>query len=213
MVRQAAVLTRDATPRAVVYNGELLSTMVNGSGVSTPFTVSQLDPRQYGTLSFSDHVILQYLSSMKDINVANALVKFVLGIATKVAVPPDSMSLLYQSLGSIPALEVAVFGDVPPSDLTYTVAPFLNPSGSFFFGSDDASALRAWSINNTGDSMIVWTQNTTSPLIVRDKSLDPQDNVSLTFKAITAAILRHATEITLDNITTTFQGTGNFSPT
>ncbi|PPQ85886.1 hypothetical protein CVT25_015828 [Psilocybe cyanescens] len=209
VVREAAVLTRDATPRVIVYKGELLSTLLTGTSATAPFTPAQLDPRQYGTMSLADHVILQYLSSITDITVANALVKFVLDTATKAPTPPDISSSLYQSLQSIPALEVAIFGEVPPSDLTSTVAAFTNPSGSLFFGSDDGSALRNWTINTVGGS-IVWTQNATSPLIVRDKSLS-DTTITQTWNAISLAITHNIPNIGLANITTTFTNTQDFS--
>ncbi|KAH9486838.1 hypothetical protein JR316_0000903 [Psilocybe cubensis] len=210
VVREAAVLTRDATSRAVIYKGELLSTLLSGSSSNTaPFTPAQLDPRQFGTISLADHVILQYLSSIPDITITNALVRFILDTATKPPAPPDISSSLYQSLQSIPALEVAIFGQVPPSDLTSTVAPFTNPSGSFFFGSDDASALRNWTINTVSGS-VVWTQNATSPLIVRDKSLS-NTTITQTWNAISLAITHNIPNIGLANITTTFTNTGDFS--
>ncbi|KDR85092.1 hypothetical protein GALMADRAFT_218172 [Galerina marginata CBS 339.88] len=211
VVRQAALLTAAATPRVVLYNGELMSSMLNGTATRTTVTPSQLDSRQYGTMSLSDHVILQYLSSISDVSVATALVQFVLNTVTQVAVPPSSSSILLQSLQSLPVLEVALFGDVEPSDLTSTVAPFTNPSGSFFFGSDDAAAMRNWTINTLGGS-VVWTENATSPRIVRDKSLGPT-TITQTWNAISLAISSNVPGIGLPNITSTFQKTGDFSNT
>lgn len=209
LVRQAAVLTRDATSRAIIHTGELWSTMLNGTG-TTNVTTAQLDQRQYGTLSLSDHVILQYLSSFPDIGTANTLIKFVLNSTTTVPVPPEKASTLFQSLPSLPILEVAVFGDVLPLDLTSTIAPFASPSGALFFGSEDGSAFRNWTINVIGGS-VVWTENATSPLVVRDKSLG-DTTITQTWDAIALAITHNISSIGLPNITATFQGTQNFSP-
>ncbi|CAA7266538.1 unnamed protein product [Cyclocybe aegerita] len=207
VLKQAAVLTRDASPRVVVYSGELFSSSVTGATTISP---SQLDPRQYGTFSFFDHVVLQYLSSITDVNVASALVKFVLDSASKTPVPPDFSSILFRSLQSLPILEVAVFGDVGPPDLTSTVSPFTNPSGSLFFGSSDGNALRNWTIDSVKGS-IVWTENATSPLVVRDTSLG-DNTITQTWNAINTAITNNIPNIGLPNITSTLTGTQDFSP-
>jgi hypothetical protein len=183
--------------------------MLNDTG-TTNDTTAQLDQRQYGTLNLSDHVILQYLSSFPDVDTANALINFVLDSATKAPIPPDRYSALFQSLPSLPILEAAVFGDVLPSDLTSTVAPFASPSGALFFGSEDGSALRNWTINTVGGS-VVWTENATSPLVIRDKSLG-NTTITQTWNAIALAIAHNIPGIGLSNITKTFQGTQDFSP-
>lgn len=210
VVRQAAVLSKDVTPRVVLYNGVLMSNLLNGTASRTTFSPSQLDPRQYGTMSLSDHVILQYLSSIANVTLATALVQFVLATATQLPVPPTSSSMLFQSLASLPTLEVAVFGDVQPTDLTSTVSPFTNPSGSLFFGSDDGSAMRNWTINTVGGTA-VWTQNATSPLVVHDKSLG-DTTITQTWNIISSVIANNVKGIGLANITSTFQNTGDFSP-
>ncbi|PPQ64410.1 hypothetical protein CVT26_002117 [Gymnopilus dilepis] len=210
VVRQAAVLSKDVTPRVVLYNGVLMSNLLNGTASRTTFSPSQLDPRQYGTMSLSDHVILQYLSSIANVTLATALVQFVLATATQLPVPPTSSSMLLQSLASLPTLEVAVFGDVQPTDLTSTVSPFTNPSGSLFFGSDDGSAMRNWTINTVGGTA-VWTQNATSPLVVHDKSLG-DTTITQTWNIISSVIANNVKGIGLANITSTFQNTGDFSP-
>ncbi|KAF8974019.1 hypothetical protein BDZ97DRAFT_1648312 [Flammula alnicola] len=211
VARQAVVLTRDANPRVVLHNGQVFSAISNATATPTTIPSTQLDPRQFGTLSLSDHVILQYLISIPDITIANALVKFVLDTTTKAPVPPDMTSALLQSLPSLPVLEVAVFGDVQPSDLTSTVSPFTNPSGSLFFGSPDGTALRNWTINSISGP-VVWTQNATSPLVVRDKSLDPNTTITKTWDAASLAISFNVTNVTLATITTVLQGTNDFSP-
>jgi len=210
VVKQAAVLSNEANSRAVLYNGDLLSSVSNGKTTPATFASTQLDPRHYGTLSFSDHVVLQYLLSFPNISLATALVKFVLDSATKVSVPPDPSSPLFQSLQSIPTLEVAVFGDIPPSDLTSTVSPFANPSGSLFFGSDDGGAMRSWTINSIHGS-VIWTENATSPVVARDSSLGNND-ITLTWNATATALAHNISGIGLLNITNALQRTGNLSP-
>ena len=205
-VKQAVVLTREANPRVVLYNGLLFSNPLN---VTTTLASSQLDARQYGILGLFDHVVLQYLTSMPDVNTANALVSFLLNNMTNASIPPDRSSPLFQSLQSIPFLEVAVFGDVGPPDLTSTVASFTT-SDSLLFGSADGTALRNWTIDAV-NSPVVWTENATSPLVVRDSSLG-NTAISQTWNAISMAISNNISNIGLVNITTTLQGTQNFSP-
>ena len=206
-VKQAVVLTREANSRVVLYQGLMFSTAPNV--VHTP-TSSQLDARQYGTLNLFDHVVLQYLKSMPDVNTASALVSFVLNAATNAPVPPDHSSPLFQSLQSIPVLEVAVFGDIGPPDLTSSVASFTTSSDSLFFGSADGADFRNWTINTVGGP-VVWTENATSPLVVRDNSLG-NNAITQTWDAISMAISNHIPGIGLANITMTLQGTQDFSP-
>ena len=205
--KQALVLTRDANPRVVLYQGPMFSTAPNV--IHTP-TSSQLDARQYGTLSLFDHVVLQYLTSMPNLNAASALVSFVLNAATNTSIPPDQSYPLFRSLQSIPFLEVAVFGNVEPPDLTSTVASFTTSSNSLFFGSADGTDLRNWTINTVGGP-VVWTENATSPLVVRDSSLG-NTAITQTWDAISIAISNKIPSIGLANITRTLQGTQNFSP-
>ena len=77
VARQAAVLKHDVAPRAVVYSGELLSPLPSTSGLPN-VTVLQANPRQYGTLNHLNHVMLNFFTSLPDINVARALVNLVL---------------------------------------------------------------------------------------------------------------------------------------
>lgn len=208
--RQAVVLSRDASSRAIVYNGQIFSSISNTTASPAPISSSQLNPLQYGTLTLSDHVILQYLTSIPNINTANNLIQFVLNTTNAVPVPPDVTSPLFQSLALIPCLEVAVFGSIQPSDLTSTVSPFTNPSNSLFFGSDDGSALRNWTINSSSGS-VIWTQNATSPLIVHDKSLDPNTSISKVWDAAALGITFNVTTISLSNVTLSLQATNSFS--
>ena len=147
---------------------------------------------------------------MPDVNTARALVSFVLNAATNASIPPDKSSPLFQSLHSIPFLEVAVFGDVKPPDLTSTVTSFTTSSNTLFFGSADGTDLRNWTINTLGNP-VVWTENATSPLVVRDSSLG-NTAITQTWDAISLAISNNVPGIGLVNITTTLQGTQDFSP-
>ncbi|KAK7694809.1 hypothetical protein QCA50_001997 [Cerrena zonata] len=166
IARQAAVLSRDASKRAVVYSGQVLSAFpaVN----STNITAVTTDPRRYGTTNNLNHVMLEYLISINDVNIAIALAKFVL---SNPALPPASNSALFSALSSLPAIEVAVFGDVHPPDVTSAVSSFSTPNGGLFFGTSASLSLRQWTINAARGS-VVWTDLAVSPEVVRDNSFD-----------------------------------------
>lgn len=204
VAHQAAVLKTDVAPRAVVYTGAQLSTWPNTSSANF-----KPDPRSYGTLGLSSHIVLQYLSSIPDVSVASALVKFVLNSTSNNSVPPDPSSPLFQFLSTIPVLEVAVFGSVEPADIGSAVASFALPSGSLFFGSVQGSAFRNWAITTIGGS-VAWTETPTSPLVVRDNSLSDV-TINQTWTAISTAIQNHIDSIGLANITQTFQITNKFT--
>jgi hypothetical protein len=208
VARQAAVLTRDVGPRAVIYSGEIMSALPSASDLPN-ITITQTDPRQYGTLNHLNHVILNYLSSISDVNLAIALVNFVLSSST---VPPTNSTLLFQSLSSLPTLELAIFGTINPSDISSSLSAFGNSSGSLFFGSDQALDLRQWAITGT-ETSVVWTEFATSPLVVRDTSL-----TNPTFNSVwdPAYAFLHSSQpgVTVDisNITSAFQAVGEFGP-
>lgn len=203
VARHAAVLNRDLNSRIIFSVGKGFSGIFDGTVSLAP---SQLDPRQYGTVNFLDHVILQHLTSIGDINIANSLVKFVLDSRTAVrAVPPDPSSTLYQVMKTLRPIEVAVFGDVTSSDFSSIVSPFAIESGALFFGSEDGAALRNWTIG-TAHLPIVWTQNATSSLVVRDNSLG--DNpITRMWNSVSLALSRQVTTIGVVNITDTLMGT------
>ncbi|KAF9569666.1 hypothetical protein CPC08DRAFT_677297 [Agrocybe pediades] len=209
--KQAAILSHKASSRVVLYQGDLLSGIDVSSTSGGTLSSTQIDPRQYGTLSFSDHVVLRYLQSFPNVTLATAFIDFILNTATKLNVPPDVSSTLFQSLQSIPILEVAVFGDIPPSDLTSTVSPFTNPSGTLFFGSDDGAAMRNWTINTIAGP-VIWTENATSPVVARDTSVAESDTITLTWNAISLAISHNIAGIGLANITSTLERTNRFAP-
>ncbi|KAF9532024.1 hypothetical protein CPB83DRAFT_785936 [Crepidotus variabilis] len=199
MAQQAAQLDSGAGSRIVVYSRE----PSNGNPVdSVTYVPSQTDPRQYGTYNYFDHVVLQYLTSVPDISTASALVSFVLQQATgqKLPTPPDASTILFSALERLPVMEVAVFGDVQPSDLKSVNSPFTTPSGALFFGSDDGTALREWTIS-TGQHPVVWTQNATSPTVLRDTTLDSANIISQTWTAASNAIKQHAAGVGLANVT------------
>ena len=202
VTQHAAVLNRDSNSRVVFSVGKGFSGIFNGTITLTP---SQLDPRQYGTVDFLDHVILQYLTSIGDINVANSFIKFILDSSTVVpAVPPDPSSAVYRAMKTLRSIEVVIFGDVTPSDFSSIVSPFAIESGALFFGSDDGAVLRNWTIG-TAHLPIVWTQNSTSSLVVRDNSLG--DNpVSRMWNTVSLA-LSSVTNIGVVNITNALMGT------
>jgi hypothetical protein len=208
VARQAAVLKRDAVPRVLVHSGETLSSLPGASNMTTISTI-QSDPRQYGTLGHFDHVVLKYLTSIPDVNVATALVNYILGSVSTLSTPPTNSSILYQSLPMLPAMEVAVFGSIGPSDIESVVSAFTTTSGSLFFGSDHGNVLRNWAIIGC-NSTIVWSETALSPLVVRDHDLsDPVFNQ--TWIAVSTALHNNITGIGIANITETFDLTHKFS--
>jgi hypothetical protein len=204
--RQAAVLKVDALPRAVVYVNEMLSTTFPGSTPRVKFTQSDLDPRNYGTLNLPSHVILQYLSSMP-VETAKTLAQFVVNAVGKPAVPPELSSPLLKTLSSIPPLEVAIFGNIGPTDVSGTVTSFMTASGRFFFGTDAGSALRNWTITTAGGS-VAWAENSSSPRIVRDNSL-ADTTFDQAWRAVAARLDDNS--IGLSNLTVSFEQTQKFS--
>jgi hypothetical protein len=209
VAKQGAVLTLDAAPRAVVHSGEVLSALPGIPQAQNTSRSQQVDPRQYGTLNHLSHVMLNLLSSIPDVDVAIDLVDFIL---TSPTAPPSNTTNLYRSLSSIPTLEVAVFGTINPSDVSYTVSSFSTPSGSLFFGSDESLALRDWAINVTNSS-VVWTQFAGSPEVVRDTSLTDSTFNSVWDPAYTYLhSIQQDVTVNVSNITTAFQVTGMFSP-
>ncbi|GLB36245.1 hypothetical protein LshimejAT787_0305330 [Lyophyllum shimeji] len=207
--RQAAVLKRDVAPRVIMRTGMVLSPLPGPSNV-TVITTEQSDPRQYGTLGQFNHVVLRYLSSIPRLDVANALVNYVLASASAQALPPTNASILYDSLATIPAIEVAVFGSITPSDISSAVSAFTTPSGSLFFGSDQGTALRNWAITGCSSS-IAWAEAALSPVIVRDNDfLDSTFNQ--TWTAVSTALRNGIGNVGLINITDTFAITKKFTP-
>ena len=207
--RQAAVLNRDVAPRVVLHSGAILSPLPGPSNVSD-ISMQLTDPRQYGTLGQWNHIILQYLSSIPDINVAIALVTYVLSSASLAVGPPTNSSVLFQSLSMIPIIEVAVFGSVISSDVTSAVSSFTTSSGALFFGSAQGTALRNWAIMDGGVS-IAWAESALSPLIVRDSTFSDvifED----TWNAVATALQNNIQNVGLINVTNSFNVNQKFTP-
>ncbi|KAL0951059.1 hypothetical protein HGRIS_007798 [Hohenbuehelia grisea] len=167
LAKQAVRLKSQAASRVVVYNGEALGALPAGNGSDPSF-----DTYQYGVLTSEtiNHVIYQYLSSMPDVNIARALVQYVL---SRSPLPPTNPALL-SSLPSIQPLEVAVFGSIDVTDVDSVASSLVTPSGALFFGSDSARNMRNWAINNTKTS-VVWTELATSAQVARDKPFTDAD--------------------------------------
>ncbi|KAG5652174.1 hypothetical protein H0H81_006014 [Sphagnurus paluster] len=209
IARQAAILKRDVSPRVILRSGALLSPLPGPSNV-TAITTDYSDPRQYGALGQFNHVVLRYLLSIPKLDVATALVAYVLSSASVQATPPPAASILYDSLDTIPIIEVAVFGSITPSDISSTVSSFTTSSGALFFGSDQGAALRNWAIAGCS-STIAWAESSLSPVIVRDKDFTDQI-FNQTWLAVSTALQNNIGNIGLINVTDTFTATQKFTP-
>jgi hypothetical protein len=159
--KQAAILSRDASSRVVVYK-EVLSGLTNSNTSSIPTT----DPRQIGTLHHMNHVVLDFFKAIPNIDVATQLVDYVL---SDPVTPPSNDTLLGQSLNTIPTLEVAIFGSVTPPDVVGVVSSFTTPSGDLFFGTNQSLAVRDWGIVAARAS-VTWTEFANSTEVVDDDS-------------------------------------------
>lgn len=166
VAKQAVVVSPDVASRTVIYSGELVSAF---PGAGAPGTLST-DPRQYGTMNNLNHVLLQYLKSIPDVNVARALVEFILKPA---ALPPVNgvQAALFGSLSTLPILEVAIFGTLDPSDVVETVSSLSDPRNSLFFGSAASHMVRDWALVATGQRLL-WTELATSQDVVVDDSFN-----------------------------------------
>lgn len=199
VAKQAALLTRDASARAVIYSGELVSAFP-GNGTPGPLSTN---PRQYGTMSNFKHVVLQYLKSISDINFARELVEYVLQGGP---LPPDSgaQPVLFNGLSSLPVLEVAVFGTIDPSDIASAVSSLSNPQNQLFFGTDASAIVRDWSINAVGNGML-WTELATSGSVVPDTSFTNADFNFVFSNASAFFQFQPNTTVNVGNITSAFQ--------
>lgn len=202
VAKQAAVLSRDASSRAVVYSGEAVSAL---PGSSSSGALSA-DPRQYGTISYLGHVVLKYLRSL-DVQTAVALVNFILGSP---AVPPTGSALT--TLSSLPLLEIAVFGSVTTADISFVTSSLTNETGGLFFGSEASSIIRNWTLDASHTMM--WTENASAPEVVRDTGFDNPLFNSIWDNAFKFFHLPHSSDIIVveSNVTGGFQVDGLFSP-
>ncbi|KAL0579097.1 hypothetical protein V5O48_002880 [Marasmius crinis-equi] len=203
--KSAAVLRREAYPRAVLHSGELLSSFPLSSN-STPFI---LNPRDHGTVNNVNHIILNYLTSITDINLAISLVKFIMQAVNRDA-PPASDSDVVKSLSSIPPIEVAIFGTVAASDVSSVVSSFSTPSGSMFFGSPEAQVMRQWSISALSGGSVQWAENALSNEFARDATFD--DSIfNEVWKAAATALETNASNVGVKNVTDSLRSTGKLS--
>lgn len=203
--KQAAILSRDASPRVVVYKGEVLSGLTDSNTSSIPTT----DPRQFGTLHHMSHVLLDFFKAIPDIDVATQLVGYVL---SSPATPPSNDTLLGQSLNTIPTLEVALFGSVTPPDVIGAVSSFTTPSGELFFGTNQSLAVRDWAIV-AAQSSVTWTEFANSPKVVDDSSFTDSS-----FNAVwnPAYLYFHSSSnasVSVSNITAGFTAVSKFTST
>ncbi|KAI0051664.1 hypothetical protein FA95DRAFT_1675697 [Auriscalpium vulgare] len=202
--KQAAVLNLAVRPRVIAYKAGALSLLPN----ATPLALPPSNPLQYGTLNHINHVLYDFLTSIPDINVATAFVKYIL--SSPVA-PPASGTQLAQAMGSIPAIEVAVFGSVAGDDVDSVVSSFGTPTGNLFFGSDQSLALRNWAINGT-QSSIAWADSASAATVVHDTSFSDAVFNSVWSPAFTFFHSQTNQVVNVGNITTAFQVLGKFTP-
>ncbi len=201
--KQAGILSRDASSRAVVYKGDVLSGLANANTSSIP----EMDPRRFGTLHHINHVLLDFFEAIPDIDVATQLVDYVL---SSPVTPPSNSTLLGQSLNTIPTLEVAVFGSVTPLDVIGVVSSFTTPSGDLFFGTNQSLAVRDWAIV-AARAIVTWTEFANSSEVVDDNSFT--DNA---FNAVwnPAYLFFHSSSnasVTVKNITAGFAALNKFT--
>jgi len=211
--RQGVALKRSVNSRAVLYSGEYLSSLPSLSSSSSSSSDSlefNPNPLQYGTTNHLNHIILRYLKSIPDINIAIAFAQFVL---SSVATPPAVDSALYNALDKIPTLEVAFFGTIAPSDVSFVASSFATPSDELFFGSDEALRVRQYAINVTKTN-VAWTQEADSPKVVRDFSFDDQAFNSVWGPAFSYMHLSSEEQqdlnVNVRNITSAFDAIGEF---
>jgi hypothetical protein len=206
--QQAAVLdSRTVGPRVVVRLGELMSTLPTSAGAAG-LSTAESNPLSYGVLNNFDHVVYELLSSM-DTSTAMAFVEYIL---SSPALPPTSETLL-SSLSSIPKIEVAIFGTVEPSDVQYVVSSYSTPIGNLFFGSDQAAALRNWTLNATEGAELRWAQNATDQLVVHDNPTNASAFVQVWNPAYTYLHTSNpGVTVNVGNITESFREVGLMAP-
>lgn len=203
--KQAAILSRDASPRVVVYNREVFSDLTNSNTSSIPTT----DPRQFGTLHHITHVLLDFFKAIPDIAVATQLVDYVL---SSPATPPSNNTRLGQSLNTIPTIEVAVFGSVTAADVIGVVSSFTTPSNNLFFGTNQSLAVRDWAIV-AAQAAVTWTEFANSSKVVDDGSFTDS-----TFNTVwnPAYLYFHSSSnasVSVNNITAGFAAVNKFTST
>ena len=163
---QGSALTNDAKIRTIIYSGEILSALP-GASTLPPILSNSTDPREFGNFQFLNHVLLNYLSTISNSNLTLAmdLVNFVLSSNSTTSIASDST--LASSFSSLPVLEFAVFGEITPQDIDFSVSSFSTSDGSLFFGSSAAETFREWALVDS-DELIEWTESAVSPQVVSE---------------------------------------------
>ncbi|TDL28366.1 hypothetical protein BD410DRAFT_218024 [Rickenella mellea] len=205
--KQAAVVTTAATPRVVVYSGEVLSA-IPWSNTPPNISTAALQPREYGTRDHINHVVLNYLTAIQNTTLAMELVKFVLQGSSA---PPPNSSDLFNALSSLPTMEFAMFGSVTPPDLGGAVSAFSTPTGNLFFGSSQAQAFRTWALQQSTD-VVAWTEFATSPEVVHEGAATDQGFESVWTPAAQLIQAGLNDPSTVGNVTRAFASLGKFSP-
>ena len=168
---QASQLTTAVGPRAVLKAGEQLVGLARASASSarpnTPVSVSNADPRQYGTLQHLDHVALAYLQGFPSSTLAADAAQFIMSASQ---LPPDNNSSLFldtNSLLNIPVIEVSIFGQLLPADMDLWYSSFGGPQGQPFFGTQRGDIFRNWALNDSNDT-ILWSTGALARTVVRE---------------------------------------------
>lgn len=198
--RQAVALGRDSASRMVIYPGAA-NAALPWSDPQTPLSSTQTDYRQYGTTSTAEHVVLAYLKSIGDVNLAMTLVKFLL---RDTRAPPGNDI----PVDKFPAVEVAIFGTIDRSDLSSVTTSFSTKAGSAFYGSPNADTMRAWA--TTSDVPILWAENAYSTEIARQTGTSSQQFQDA-WKAAQDS-LQNNIAVTVKQITDSLHSTGQFTP-
>ncbi|KAG8902208.1 hypothetical protein FRC00_000542 [Tulasnella sp. 408] len=160
---QAAVLSADASSRALIRPGTVLSLFPSVDSAEAP--ASAVRQRSYGTLKYMNHVLLAWLKSLP-LGQAGAIATFVAN-SSSTSAPPTTLNAT--TLASIPGMEVALFGTVGPTDIDHSISSLATPSGSLFFGSQTGTVFREWAANAaTSSTSVVWTDLATSAKVVRE---------------------------------------------
>jgi hypothetical protein len=169
----SAQLIADAAPRVVLHSGEqlvgLTSLSDNGTATRNNFTVTNADPREYGTLQHLNHIALSWLQAFSNLTLATLAAQFILDVNNSTAPPPDGSTLFNQTdgLANFPVIEVSVFGSVLPTDIEAFHADFGAPNNTLFFGSRSGDIFRHWALRNDS-SVILWSNSSTAAHIVEE---------------------------------------------
>ena len=169
----SAQLISEAGARVILHGGEQLVglTGYHDSGIATQtnFTDVDANPREYGTLQYLNHVALSYLQAFPSTDMAKQAALFIAN-ASEGTLPPASGGAMLDeinALGSIPTIEVAVFGSILPTDLDIFHADLATPNGTLFFGSRSGDVFREWALQDA-DDLILWSNSSISPKAVHE---------------------------------------------